>query len=102
MWESWEGLGPGVVFQEDAVALENHVRLAVNNQRALVRLEPHRVAELPAVGRHLEEARSQMVDGAQYETSVTRERHPARNSVVIAQLHVIKSQNNKEKSFGTN
>lgn len=53
MCEAWEGLGLGVVLQEDAVALENHVRLAVDDQRALVRLEAHRVAELPAVGRHL-------------------------------------------------
>lgn len=55
LWESWEGLGLGVVLQEDAAALENHVRLAVNDQRALVGLEAHSVAELPAVGRHLGE-----------------------------------------------
>lgn len=53
MLEAWEGLGLGEVLQEDAVALENHVRLAVDDQRALVWLEAHRVAELPAVGRHL-------------------------------------------------
>lgn len=53
LWEAWEGLGLRVVLQEDAVALENHVRLAVDDQRALVRLEAHRVAQLPTVGRHL-------------------------------------------------
>lgn len=53
MRESWEGLGLGVVLQEDAVALEDHVRLAVYDQGTLVGLEAHGVAELPAVGRHL-------------------------------------------------
>lgn len=45
------------MFQEDAVALENHVGLAVDDQRALVGLESHGVAELPAVSRHLGESR---------------------------------------------
>ncbi|TNN39017.1 hypothetical protein EYF80_050809 [Liparis tanakae] len=54
LWDPWKRLGLGVVLQEDAVALEDHVRLAVDHQGALERLKAHRVAELAAVGRHLD------------------------------------------------
>lgn len=50
---AWEGLGLRVVFQEDAAALENHIRLPVDHLRALGRFVAHRVAKLPTVGRHL-------------------------------------------------
>lgn len=53
LWDAWERLRLGVVLQEDAVALENHVRLPVDHQRALIRLEAHRVEELAAIRRHL-------------------------------------------------
>ena len=52
-----EGPGLGVVLQEDAVALDDHIWLTVDPQRALERRKAHRVAELPAVGRHLEATR---------------------------------------------
>lgn len=78
MWEAWEGLGLGVVLQEDAVSLENHVRLAVDDQRALVRLEAHRVAELPAVGRHL--------GGSQQKRAVGNSGEEGRDGAVFPQF----------------
>lgn len=48
-----EGLRLGEVFQEDAVALENHIRLSVNHQGALPGLIAHSVAQLSAIGCHL-------------------------------------------------
>lgn len=51
--DTWEGPGLGVVLQQDAVALENHIWLPVDHQRALERRELHRVAKLAAIGRHL-------------------------------------------------
>lgn len=53
LWDSWERLGLRVVLQEDAIALEDHIWLTVNHQRALERLKAHRVAKLAAIRRHL-------------------------------------------------
>lgn len=53
VWDTRGRLGLRVVLQEDAVALENHVWLAVNHQRALKRFKAHRVEKLAPVGRHL-------------------------------------------------
>lgn len=53
LWDTRQRLGLRVVLQEDAVALENHVWLTVNRERALERFIAHCVAELAAVGRHL-------------------------------------------------
>lgn len=53
LWGTWESLGLRVVLQEDAIALENHIWLTVNHQRALERFKAHCVAKLPAIGRHL-------------------------------------------------
>lgn len=53
LWDTRQRLGLRVVFQEDAVALENHVWLTVNRKRALERFKAYCVAELAAVGRHL-------------------------------------------------
>lgn len=53
LWDTRERLGLRVVFQEDAVALENHIWLTVDHQRALKQVKAHRVAKLPAIGRHL-------------------------------------------------
>lgn len=53
LWHTWQRLGLREVFQEDAIALENHVWLAVDHQRALKGFIAHCVAKLPAIGRHL-------------------------------------------------
>lgn len=53
LWDTRQGLGLGVVLQEDAIALENHIWLAADYQQALELLEAHRVAQLTTVGRHL-------------------------------------------------
>lgn len=53
LWDARQRLGLRVVFQEDAVALENHIWLTVDHERALKRFKAHCVAELAAVGRHL-------------------------------------------------
>lgn len=53
LWDARQGLGLGVVLQEDAIALENHVWLTADYQQALKLLEAHGVAELTTVGRHL-------------------------------------------------
>jgi len=44
-----------VVLQGDAVALDDHVWLPADHQRAMARLVAHGVAQLPTVGRHLGE-----------------------------------------------
>lgn len=56
--DAGDGSALGVVLQEDAVALEDHVRLPVDHQGSLGWREPHGVLELTAVRRHLGEERS--------------------------------------------
>lgn len=53
LWDTREGLGLGVVLQENAIALKNHIWLTVNHQRALKRFKAHCVGKLSTVGRHL-------------------------------------------------
>lgn len=53
LWDAREGPGLGVVLQEDAISLEDHIWLTTDYQRALKLLEAHGVAELTTVGRHL-------------------------------------------------
>ncbi len=53
LWDAWERLGLRVVFQEDAVALENHIWPTINHQRALKWLKAHCVSKLPTISRHL-------------------------------------------------
>lgn len=53
LWDPRQGLGLGVVLQEDAIALENHIWLTADYRQALELLEAHGVAELTTVGRHL-------------------------------------------------
>lgn len=53
LWYTWEELNLRVIFQEDVVSLENHIRHIVDALRALERLKADGVVKLPAVGGHL-------------------------------------------------
>ena len=53
LWDARERLTLRVVFQEDAIALENHIWLTIDHQRALMGFKAHCVLKLASIGCHL-------------------------------------------------